>query len=80
MLISFLYYSHLLQSERFLSEWPEFWFYDGGFAQILYAFVMVAIMILWRPNDQSRLYAYFDQISSEPNDNVQEFGLEMTGM
>merc|ERR1711977_447391 len=43
---------------------------EVGFWQILFSVIFLAIMILWRPSEHSKTYAYAIEIGQEDNDDI----------
>lgn len=55
-------------------HWQWLWLFDAGFWQMMYAAVLVSIMVLWRPNMNSRRYAYAAVETDDPDDDVELYG------
>ena len=78
MLWSIIY----LKSSACLKNWKELWF-DDAFWHILFTFLLVVIMILWRPSTNPERLFYsvmyeeddFDEPEQGPNDNFGDIKL-----
>jgi flagellar biosynthesis/type III secretory pathway M-ring protein FliF/YscJ len=47
------------------------WIFDS-FWFVSYFFVFISIIIIWRPTENNKLYAFSEQISKEENENENE--------
>jgi hypothetical protein len=62
-----------------VGHWYDNWTFKAGW-HALYFFLLAAMMVLWRPSQHSRKYAYRSQVPRvDAPDEDGEFGLEMQG-
>ena len=67
-----LVYSFIVVSGRINDDWESRWIFDGFF-DVLYVLVLIAIMILWRPTNNSTQFAY-SRIVAKDVDDDEEYG------
>ena len=67
-----LIYSLIVFSGKVNQDWETRWIYDGLF-DILYLFILVCIMILWRPTNNSAQFAYA-RVTTHDADDDEEYG------
>ncbi len=62
-------------------QWQVVWLIDGGFWNLQYTLLLFAILVLWRPSENARRYAYAQQISGDDTDvQLDGFGDEDDGV
>jgi len=79
----YAYYLYFLYTNKRYTEWKILWLFDdatctGALWQMLYVVTVVGIMLLWRPDQNSRRYAYAEVQSSEDDEVVELIGSSMT--
>lgn len=63
-----------LKRHRFvncLKDWKELWL-DDGFWHILFSFILLVIMILWRPSNNSQRFAFSPLIDEDDEDEMDD--------
>lgn len=65
-----MYYVYML---LYTTNWDQMWFMDIGFWQMLYTAVFIAVMVLWRPSQAAKRYAYAQQLSTEDKFELEAF-------
>lgn len=70
-----LYRVYLMHSHNYIKQWESFWFFEAGCSQLIFLLLLLTVLFLWLPNENSSLFASLEQIS---DDNI-EFGIEMEG-
>ena len=45
-------------------QWRTQWVIKDGFSDMMYFFVLLSIMVLWRPSGNSRKYAYYSEVNA----------------
>jgi hypothetical protein len=68
-----LTYSVIVVSGKINADWESRWIYDGFF-DILYLSVLIAIMVLWRPTNNSAQFAYARVTTRDVDDDDEEYG------
>lgn len=77
-LIFACYQMYYVYRVLYMTNWSEMWFMDIGFWQMLYTGVFFAIMILWRPSQAAKRYAYSQQLSTVDNIDEEAFDDELS--
>jgi len=67
-----IYEMYYVLKELYFAQWEKLWFMEVGFWQILFSSIFIAIMILWRPSEHFKRYAYYNQGTTQDVDN--EYG------
>merc|ERR1711998_482517 len=52
-----------LQNQQTHEIWSKIWIFDEGMPNLIYAFILSAIMYLWMPNENFARYAFSQQIN-----------------
>ena len=50
-----------------LKDWKELWL-DEGFWHILFSFILLIIIILWRPSNNSQRFAFSPLLDNDEDD------------
>eukprot|EP01083_Nonionella_stella_P080657 221726_1 len=56
-----IYEMYYVLKELYFAQWQKLWFMEVGFWQILFSSIFITIMILWRPSEHFKRYAYYNQ-------------------
>eukprot|EP00484_Ammonia_sp_Unknown_P025635 CAMPEP_0197031360 /NCGR_PEP_ID=MMETSP1384-20130603/10389_1 /TAXON_ID=29189 /ORGANISM="Ammonia sp." /LENGTH=556 /DNA_ID=CAMNT_0042460877 /DNA_START=34 /DNA_END=1704 /DNA_ORIENTATION=- len=67
-----IYEMYYVLKELYFAQWQKLWFMEVGFWQILFSSIFITIMILWRPSEHFKRYAYYNQGTTLDVDN--EYG------
>ena len=67
-----IYEMYYVLKELYFAQWQKLWFMEVGFWQILFSSIFITIMILWRPSEHFKRYAYYTQGTGQDVDN--EYG------
>jgi len=68
-----LIYSFIVVSGRISADWESRWMFDGFF-DVLYVFVLIMIMVLWRPTNNAAQFAYARVRTRDIDDDDEEYG------
>merc|ERR1711964_569439 len=77
-LIFACYQMYYVYRVLYMTNWSEMWFMDIGFWQMLYTGVFFAIMILWRPSQAAKRYAYSQQLATDDTLEAEAFDDELS--
>merc|ERR1712244_4636 len=67
-----VYEMYYVLKELYFAQWQKLWFMEVGFWQIFFSSIFITIMILWRPSEHFKRYAYYNQGTTQDVDN--EYG------
>jgi len=56
-----IYEMYYVLKELYFAQWQKLWFMEVGFWQILFSSIFITIMILWRPSEHFKRYAFYNQ-------------------
>lgn len=71
-----MYQIYFMMSQQMTENWDMLWLLDGGFWEILYACMLLAIAVLWKPSRDSKRYAYMQVVPDDDEDFTLELGPE----
>merc|ERR1712176_647567 len=69
-----IYEMYYVLKELYFAQWQKLWFMEVGFWQILFSSIFITIMILWRPSEHFKRYAYYNQGTTNDMADDAEYG------
>merc|ERR1712194_67383 len=77
VMIAVSYETFYVRRTDLSDNWSTRWIYTDAVSHIVFFFLLVTMMVLWRPNERSAQLAYSEQIVFEMEN--QKEGIEITG-
>ncbi|KAK8790976.1 hypothetical protein WA158_005607 [Blastocystis sp. Blastoise] len=71
-------FGYIFIDESIEIDWRYQWFFNEGIWTIFYLVVLIYVLKLWAPNENSAAYAYHMQISTEERQDTEEYAMQDT--
>lgn len=79
LIVSSIYtiiFGYLFIDESVEIDWKYQWFYNEGIWNLFYLLILIYMLTLWAPNENSSAYAYHMQISTDERQDAEEYAMQ----
>ena len=73
--LTLILFSYIVVNDYAHHIWRYQWFINDGIWSMYYFLLILCIMIMWKPSENSSEYAYHIQVASDIQENDEEYGL-----